>query len=324
MKLTSFKKMAAGRKATLLAAAVGILSIAAVACSSTAANTPTPSGVGSEPNNTNVGLTGGGSSSSPGIAVEPSFGGPAVGFAEASFRDSGSFAVAPQVYNSGQTSQVGIWVNGTGTKEVASDVAKVFLGVESKEETVSEARQNAAEAMTAVLDAIRELGVADDDIVTTSFNIFPQTVWIEVNDSLGRHSEPRITGYTVTNTVSVTVRDIDLLDEVIDSAAERGGDLIRVNSVSFTVSNPEAHGAETRQLAAADARAKAQLYADAMGVTLGPLMFLTELGSSAPLEQSRAFAADAAFAEGAFAPTPIQSGDVNLSTTIQAAFAIVQ
>ena len=60
-----------------------------------------------------------------------------------------------------------------------------------------------------------------------------------------------------------------------------------------------------------------------MGVNLGPLVYLTELGSSAPLQQARAVSADQAFGEASFAPTPIQSGDVNLSTTIQAAFAIV-
>ena len=176
--------------------------------------------------------------------------------------------------------------------------------------------------MTAVLDAIKNLGVADDDIVTTSFNIYPQTIWVEVTDGDGRHSEPRITGYQVSNNVEVTVRNLDILDDVIDTAAERGGDLIRVNSISFTVSNPAQHGAETRQLAAIDARAKAELYAQAMGVTLGPLVFLTEISSSAPMAQ-KTYAADAAMAEGGFAPTPIQSGDVSLSTTIQAAFTII-
>jgi hypothetical protein len=220
------------------------------------------------------------------------------------------------------TQQSGIWVTGTGTKEVASDVAEVYLGVESTEETVADARQKAADAMTAVLDAIRALGISDDDITTTSFNIYPQQVWVEVTDEDGRHGEPRITGYTVSNQVRVTVKNIDLLDEVIDSAAEEGGDLIRVNSVSFTVADPAAHGAETRQMAAADARAKAELYAEAMGVTLGDLIFLTELSSSAPLNQARAIGADYAEA-GAFAPTPIEAGDVSLTTTIQAAFAIV-
>lgn len=316
MDLTSIKKLATGRRAPLMMAAVSVLAIAAIACGSTTDRTPEPtSNVGSQPSGTNVGLNSGVPASVPeGIGSFP---------VSSDSRGISASMIAPVPTYNGQTSQVGIWVTGTGSKDVASDVAKVFIGVESREDTVTEARQKAAEAMTAVLDAIREIGVDDDDIVTRSFNIHPQTVWVEVNDEFGRHSEPRITGYVVTNNVEVTVRDLDNLDEVIDTAADRGGDLIRVNSVSFTVANPAQHGAETRQLAAADARAKAQLYADAMGVNLGPLVFLTEMGSSAPLEQSRSFAADAAVAEGAFAPTPIQSGDVSLSTTIQAAFAIV-
>ena len=303
--------MAANRRTPFLMAAVSILAIASVACSSGANPTATPSGTGSQPTGAEIGVNTGvsGSGSVSGIPVSDS-------------RAISASSFSPTTYYEGQTGQAGIWVTGYGTKEVSSDVAKVFIGVESKEETVSAARQKAAEAMTAVLDAIRGLGVDDDDIVTTSFNIYPQTVWIEVTDSIGRHSEPRITGYVVSNNVEVTVRDIDMVDEVIDAAADKGGDLIRVNSVSFTVANPAQHGAETRQLAAADARGKAQLYAQAMGVTLGPLVYLTEIGSSAPLE-SRAFSADAAYAEAGFAPTPIQSGEVSLSTTIQAAFAII-
>lgn len=316
MNFGSIKKLATAKRSSLMMAAVSVMAIAAVACGSTADRTPEPSGnVGSQPSGTNVGLnsgTGSSESRTQGLGLPVSVD-----------SQGSNFAFAPVPSYNGQTGQVGIWVTGYGNKEVASDVAKVFIGVESREETVSEARQKAAEAMTAVLDAIRDLGVDDDDIVTTSFNIYPQTVWVEVNDSFGRHSEPRITGYTVNNNVEVTVRDLDNLDDVIDVAAERGGDLIRVNSVSFTIADPAAHGAETRQLAAADARAKAQLYADAMGVTLGPLVYLTEMGSSAPLAQARSFGADAAFAEEGFAPTPIQSGDVSLSTTIQAAFAIV-
>lgn len=313
MRLASIRRIAANRRTSLLTAAVSIMAIAAVACGSNAVDpTATASGVGSQPvaNNTgtgNIGVSTGEGSS--GIPVSDSR-----GITNSSF--------APTTYYNPSNGQVGIWVTGVGSKEVSSDVAKVFLGVQSKELTVSEARQNAAEAMTAVLDAIRAIGVSDDDIVTTSFNIYPETIWVEVNDSFGRHSEPRITGYTVSNNVEVTVRDLDLLDDVIDSAAEKGGDLIRVNSISFTVANPELHGEETRLLAAANARAKAELYAKAMGVNLGPLLYLTEIGSSAPLA-NQSFGEDAMLARAEFAPTPIQSGEVGLSTTIQAAFAIV-
>jgi uncharacterized protein YggE len=317
MKLTAIKPISGKRKLALLTAAVSILSIAAIACGSAASGTPEPTRTGAQPTSNTLISTGAPADSSGSGTSSSSIGVPVV-----QARDFASSTYGPSLYYDGQTSQTGIWVTGYGAKDVASDVGVIYLGVESKEDTVSAARQKAAEAMTAVLDAIKQLGVADDDIVTTSFNIYPQTIWVEVTDSIGRHSEPRITGYQVTNNVEVTVRNLDILDDVIDTAADRGGDLIRVNSISFTVADPAQHGAETRQLAAADARAKAELYAQAMGVNLGPLMFLTEISSSAPMAQ-RAYAADSAMAEGGYAPTPIQSGDVSLSTTIQAAFAII-
>ena len=129
----------------------------------------------------------------------------------------------------------------------------------------------------------------------------------------------------MTNRVNVTVRNLDddTLTRVIDSAASEGGDLIRINSISFSVDDPTAFGEATRRLAAADARAKAQLYADAMGVTLGPLVFLSEVGSSAPLPQAASPRLEFAADEG-FAPTPITTGETTLSTTIQAVFAIGQ
>ena len=165
--------------------------------------------------------------------------------------------------------QAGIWVNGIGTKDVEADVAVISLGVESREETVAAARSAAAASMTSVLDALGTLGVADDDIVTTSLNIYPIQVWIEVEDDVGSHNEPRITGYVVNNQVRVTVRDIEMADEAIDKAAEVGGDLIRINNVSFTVGDPAAHADEIRRRAVEDAKAKAELYAEAFGVEIG-------------------------------------------------------
>jgi hypothetical protein len=212
-------------------------------------------------------------------------------------------------------------VTGVATLEIPADVAKVSIGVESRETTVSAARQNAASAMEKVLNAIKENGVTEDDIVTTNFNIYPQTTWVEVTDALGRHSEPRITGYTVTNTVLVTVRDIDNLSPVVDTAATAGGDLIRINSIQFTVDDSSVFGEQMRSQAAANALAKADVYARAMGVTLGQLVYLTEIGNSVPIASAFPQAEMAAM-NGAFKSSPISAGDVNLSVTVQAVFAI--
>jgi hypothetical protein len=215
----------------------------------------------------------------------------------------------------------GIVVTGIGIKAVASDMARVHLGVEARSQTVSEAREAAAQAMTRVRDALKALGIAEKDIVTTSFYIQPQTIWVEVTDSLGRYGQPKIIGYIVTNNVEVTVRKLDDVGKVVDTAAEKGGDLVRINSISFTVADPNAHAVSLRELAALDARAKAEVYAKAMGVKLGTLVYLSEVQTSAPIvEKDMVFARAAEAAPSA--PTPISSGEMELSTTITAVFSI--
>jgi uncharacterized protein YggE len=305
----------------LLAAAITVFSLATVACTSDSSenegisdSTLTMGAPGSVGGKTAVGSV---SVSNSGViasgfdapAVEPIAYGAPVSYGQP------SYAAQSGIANSG------IWVTGQATLEIPADVAQVSIGVESRETTVSAARQNAAAAMEKVLSAIKENGVSEDDIVTTNFNIYPQTIWVEVSDALGRHSEPRITGYTVSNTVHITVRDIDNLSLVVDTAATAGGDLIRINSIQFAVDDSSAFGAQIRQQAAADALAKADVYARAMGVTLGQLVYLTEIGSDVPM--ARSFPqAEMAMMDSGFKSTPISAGDVNLSVTVQAVFAI--
>ena len=303
--------------AWLLVAALAVFSLAAVACADSSTNEE----AGANSDSPSIGAPGsGGTSSGSGKAVV------AAGYDAPAIEPIAIGAPTGYGFGSTYNAQVGatnsgIWVTGQGTLEIPADVAQVSIGVESRETTVSDARQNAAEAMDSVLEAIKENGVSEDDIVTTNFNIYPQTVWVEVSDSLGRHSEPRITGYTVSNTVQVTVRDIDNLSPVVDTAATAGGDLIRINSIQFTVDDSSVYGEQIRQMAAAEALAKADVYARAMGVTLGPLVYLTEIGSSVPMASSAPQAEFAAM-DGAFKSSPISSGDVNLSVTVQAVFAI--
>jgi uncharacterized protein YggE len=311
------------RKSTawLLVAALAVFALAAVACAD-ASDEEQPTGNGDSP------VIGAPSGVIVGSVGSDSTSAVAIGSSEVAAPGYDMPIGAPSGYGyaSSYTSQTGvansgIWVTGQGTIEIPADIAQVSIGVESRETTVAAARQNAADAMESVLDAIKENGVSEDDIVTTNFNIYPQTVWVEVSDSLGRHSEPRITGYIVSNTVQVTVRNIDDLSPVVDTAATAGGDLVRINSIQFTVDDSSVYGEQIRQIAAAEALAKADVYARAMGVTLGPLVYLTEIGSSVPMVAAAPVAEMAAM-DGAFKSTPISSGDVNLSVTIQAVFAI--
>ena len=232
-------------------------------------------------------------------------------------------AAAQTTTAAGASAQNGIWVTGLGSITLEADVARVSLGVESNAETVAEARESAASVMTEVLDAVRAAGVSDDDIVTTSFNIYPQQTWIEVKTENGTRSEPRITGYIVSNTVQVTVRSIDSVDDVIDGAADAGGDLIRINNVSFEVGDTSAYAEEVRRLATEDAQRKAQTYADAFGLKLGLPVYVQESGIAVPLARDQVMMARAESAMAFDSYTPIQSGDHTISVTVMAGFSIL-
>lgn len=214
----------------------------------------------------------------------------------------------------------GISVNGTGQINVKPDIAILNLAVQARDATVTVARDQAATGMTAVINAIKAQGVSADDIQTTGFSIQPQTVYRQVADKSGTYQQPEIDGYIVSNSISVTVRDVNKAADVIDAATQAGGNLLRINGVSFSVSDPSQYAAQVRKLAAKDAKAKAQAYADAMGVQLGPLVSLSETGSSVPIVAPQRLAMDSGAA--ASVPTPLNPGNTTITASVQARFAI--
>jgi uncharacterized protein YggE len=164
--------------------------------------------------------------------------------------------------------QEGIWVSGEGTVTVTPDIATLYLGIEATADTVAEAQSQASEAMNAVMAALADNGVDEDDIQTQYFNIDQDTRW--VGDELV------VIGYEVTNMVKVTVREIDNVGAIIDAVAEAGGDLTRINNVAFSVDDPSEYYEEAREEAMADAKAKAEQLAELAGVKLGLPTYISE------------------------------------------------
>src|SRR4030043_173726 len=125
--------------------------------------------------------------------------------------------------------QVGLWVTGEGTVRATPDIVLLSLGIEAEASTVAQAQQDASEAMDGVMKALKSDGVADKDIQTQRFSIYPVRKWIE--------DEQReiITGYRVTNVVIAKIRQVDKAGTIIDDVAEAGGDLTRIDSIGFPV-----------------------------------------------------------------------------------------
>ncbi|MDD5704048.1 MAG: SIMPL domain-containing protein [Dehalococcoidales bacterium] len=211
--------------------------------------------------------------------------------------------------------QTGIWVNGEGKVTVVPDIANLTLGVSSQTATVSEAQSQAAAAMEKIMTALKEAGVAEQDIQTTNFSIHQITRW----DDEG--SQEVVVGYRVNNMVIAKIRDMENVGSIIDTVAAAGGDLTRINGISFTVDNPEQYYAEARDQAMKDASGKAEQLASLSGVTLGKSTYVSENVSAPPIPYNGIyFARDAA--AGSAPETAISPGESDIIINVQVAYAI--
>ena len=204
----------------------------------------------------------------------------------------------------GSNQQVGLWVTGVGEVTVVPDLALLSLGVEAEARTAAVARNQAAEAMQDIFDLLEDEGLADRDIQTGRFSIQP----------IRAPRERIITGYRVTNLVTIKVRDLDRLGPLVDGVTEAGGDLTRVQSISFTVDGPAPLQREARDKAMQNALEKAQQYANLAGVKLGKPLLIQERGGGGlrvPEPVARAFIEAAPLA-----PTPISPGETKVSVSV--------
>ena len=209
--------------------------------------------------------------------------------------------------------QQGISVSGQGKVTAAPDIATLGLGIEAEEVTVAEAQSRAAEAMERVMTSLTENGVAKKDIQTQYFSIRRVTKWDRVKEV------ETVVGYRVTNMVTAKIRDIDEAGTIIDDVAKAGGDLTRIDNISFSVDDPSDYHEEAREKAMAEAKAKAKQLADLADVNLGKPTYITEGTQSLPIYQRGVVMEEAM---GAPAPTPISPGELEISLTVQVVYAI--
>ena len=142
---------------------------------------------------------------------------------------------------------------------------------------------------------------------------------LQPDDGCFTEHERVIVGYQVNNQLTVTVRDLDSVGEIIDQVTEAGGDLTRFQGISFTIEDNEALQDEARAAAIEDLLTKSNQVANLTGVELGQLVHITESGAPVQVQ----FQAERSFAMGASAaPTPIMAGELTVVVTMQAVFEI--
>ena len=206
-----------------------------------------------------------------------------------------------------------IQVSGNGSVIGEPDMATLNLGVSVLRKTVAVAREDAASAMTAVVESLKTNGVAEEDIKTSNFSIYPQYDYTEMGRILR--------GYNVNNTISAKVMELDTLSKIIDDAAEGGGDSVVINSIQFSIEDPTPLQTQARSLAVKNAEAKARTLAEAGGVTLGKPIAITETTytSGPPIVYDEAAAIDA---DAGRTPTPISPGELTVTVNVNVTYEI--
>ena len=191
-------------------------------------------------------------------------------------------------------------VTGTGTVYMQPDVARINIGVQTQSPDAGEALAENTTNANAVRQALIAKGVADEDIQTSNFSIYQSINYYAAD---GTENE---TIFIVENTVSVVVRDLDSLGEVLAAVVRQGANTIY--GVTFDIENPEAAIEQARSLAIADAKTQAEAIAEASGVKLGEISSLNiNEGTSSPLTME-----DAAVANGIGGSVPISSGTLTI------------
>lgn len=207
-----------------------------------------------------------------------------------------------------------VTVSGEGHVTAVPDLASLEVAVVTTAADPGAAMSENAARMRTTEAAFRAAGIAERDIATSGFTVTPQYA---ANDGAdGTDRPPRITGYTVRNEVTVKVRDLGRLGAVMTAAVGQGANA--VGSLAFTIAEPERLLDQARRNAVDDARHRAALYAEALGMALGPLVALHDGGGGmprpVPMFAARAMAAPAA--------VPVSPGERELTATVTAVWRL--
>jgi uncharacterized protein YggE len=203
-----------------------------------------------------------------------------------------------------------VTVAGTGRASRPADVAEATFVVEALRPSAAEARAAAAAVANAVLDAVRGAGVGAADLRTAALDLSP--AWEHDGTRMVR------TGFTVTNRIAGTVRDLDVVGRVLDAGLGAGA--TGLDGVRFRLADEAGAADEARRAAVADAQRRAATIADALGSRLGPLVSVSE---GAPAGPGPLREAKLAFAAAADVPTPVLPGTVDVAVTVTAEWQLV-
>ncbi|SNS46556.1 SIMPL domain-containing protein [Tropicimonas sediminicola] len=204
-----------------------------------------------------------------------------------------------------------ITVSGEGRATAAPDMATLQLGVTASDPEAAAAVRAMSARMAEVMDRLAAAGIAPRDMQTSGLSVHPR--WDNRGPSEG--GAPRVEAFEASTEVTVRLRDLDGLGQLLDAVAQDGANLF--HGLSFGLQEPGALQDQARNDAVADALRKAALYAEAAGVELGPILRIEESGGAVEPRMMRAEASG--FADAA---VPVVSGEVALNAGVTITFAL--
>ncbi len=203
-------------------------------------------------------------------------------------------------------------VTGSGVAYGRPDIAVAQIGVQTRDADPAKAVAGNTEKMQAIMAALKGLGIDEKDIQTTNFSVSAQQNY----DDKG---QPTDLTYVVDNSVSVTVRDLTKVGDVLGKSAAAGANT--VNGVSFSVSDQSALEAQARDKAMADAKARAEQLAAAAGVSLDKPLNISEY-SSGPVYADSVKSVQAGMGGGGGAPVPVSTGQIQVNLQVSVTYII--
>ena len=197
-----------------------------------------------------------------------------------------------------------------GTVKRVPDVAIISAGVITTARDAKSAMASNATAMARVLGALRSAGVAERDMATAQIGLSPQYRYVE-------NQPPVVTGYQANNSVTVRFRDIAKSGAILDALVSAGAN--QINGPTLTIDKPEAAQDEARADAIKTARARAELYARAAGLTVKRIVAISETSTMSgppPMPYVRAQMADAS------AKSEVVPGEQDVGVTVSVTFEL--
>jgi uncharacterized protein YggE len=200
-------------------------------------------------------------------------------------------------------------VSAEGDVTRAPDIATLSAGVVTQSSTAAAAMAENAKKMVAAVSALKRAGVADKDIRTSSLSLQPQYRYAD-------NQPPAVTGYQASNQLTVTFRDIKQAGPILDALVTQG--VNQISGPDFALEHPDAAMDEARMQAMQKARAKADLYARAAGMTVKRIVAIGEGGGYSPQPPRPMVMMAARMKES----TDLQPGEEKIGVTVNVTFEL--